>query len=304
MNSLIDAILKPDNTDRTYLLVKQTQDAVLMNTRGCKIRIRRFLRMMDDYFWEQKVPLNPVSRLSKMLIKWQEDSLEFKYDYNKYHGTINTSREKKRYSSPYIKCDLSDTTFRLILPVQLIRFDDGDSVKWRITINGDTREIDGQVYKAITGYKTEEIEVILDRSNLFDEIIIKLLSDQKKIRNYKINSNTIRFFDGEGDFINNDSLTTGIVYSFNEAGYTPISEALLDSEIIGDFVKSYFEFEIGDIIRLPDGNPLSIGQRINEGLLKRGVLSNAYAQLMTTKLIFIKAPSILLKIPKQRQMAL
>ena len=51
MNNLFEIIQRKDNTGRTYLLVQQTANAINMNSRGGKIRIRRFIRQMDEVFW-------------------------------------------------------------------------------------------------------------------------------------------------------------------------------------------------------------------------------------------------------------
>ncbi len=69
MNGLIEIIQRNDNTGRTYLLVKQTADAIGVNIRGGKIRIRRFLRLIDRCFWEGITPANPISRLSILFNK-------------------------------------------------------------------------------------------------------------------------------------------------------------------------------------------------------------------------------------------
>lgn len=101
MQNLIDVIQRSDNTGRTYLLVKQTANAISANVRGGKIRVRRLLRIIDKCFWDQITPVNPVSRLSVLFNRWQENSSEFKLQYNKYHGGTICEGGKKSYSSPY-----------------------------------------------------------------------------------------------------------------------------------------------------------------------------------------------------------
>ena len=74
MDSLVEIMTRNDNTGRTYWLVKQTADAVRANTRGCKIRIRRLLKLIDKRFWESISSINSANRITRLFNIWQENS--------------------------------------------------------------------------------------------------------------------------------------------------------------------------------------------------------------------------------------
>lgn len=302
MKNLIEVIQKNDNTGRTYLLVKQTADAININTSGGKIRIRRLLRLIDKCFWEEITPVNPVSRLSILFNKWQENSNEFKLKCNIYNSGSAGEGRKRSYSSPYIKCDFQNTTFKIILPTQLVKFDFEKDVKWNIYTQDKRTTIDTYLYEAVTGYKTETQIISINREDIFNEFIIELTCDEKRIKLFKIKSDCIRFFDREGNYLNSDNnLPKGDVFAFTKENETPISEALLETEPIGKLVRSYFEFEHGDIIRLPDGKSISIGKKIEEGLLYRKILKDSYAKNGDYIIpVYYAPPTMLIKMPEKK----
>lgn len=303
MDSLIEIIQRNDNTGRTYLLVRQTANAIKINTRGGRIRIRRLLRLIDKCFWENEVPANPKNRITILFKKWQEDSEDFKREYNFYHSGLYMGGGKKSFLSPYLKCDYKSISFKLILPTQLIKFeyDNYKDIKWKVCCGGEENTIDTSIYSAVTGFKTELKEISINQDDIFSEFLTALFLGDNRIKLFKIKTDCIRFFDKDGDFINPDSIMKGEVYAFTHANEIPKSEALIDNESVGKLIKSYFEFEYGDIVRLPDGKPLSIGKKIEEGLLHRKVLSSAHALHNDDRMpIYSVPPTVMLKIKKSR----
>ncbi|SES69139.1 DNA-directed RNA polymerase subunit alpha C-terminal domain-containing protein [Anaerobranca gottschalkii] len=303
MNNLIEVIKKNDNTSRTYLLVKQTANAIKVNTRGGKIRIRRLLNLIDRAFWDGVTPENPTSRLSILFNQWLEISDEFNQQYNIYHSNSNKTKGKKAFSSPYFKCDFKNTSFKLVLPTQLIRLDfEEKEILWHIKYSDKVKEIKSHLQEAITGYKTKEVEIEVERENIFDEFIIELYCKEMRLKLFKIKADCIRFYDKDGDFLDlSNNLPKGEVYGFTRKNDIPISDALLDSEVIDNLIRSYFEFEIGDVVRLPDGRPISIGRKLKEGLLERKVLDGCYGKYNGSSIkIYKEPPRLFLKILPQR----
>jgi hypothetical protein len=302
MKDFIEIIKRNDNTGRTYLLVKQTANAICANERGGKIRIRRMLRLIDKCFWEQIIPVNPVSRLSVLFNIWQANSSEFKEQYNRYNGGFTINKGKKNYSSPYIKCNIENTKFKLILPTQLIKFEFAKDVKWNIYNQGQSTIRNVSLYKGVTGYKTEADEIDIKAGDIFNEFIFELSHKGNRLRAFKIKGDCIRFCDKDGDYLNSDnSLPSGDVYAFTKENETPRSEALIENEPIGRLVRSFFEFEYGDIVRLPDGKTISIGKKLEEGLLPRKVLKATHAAINDLHIpIYSAPPTVLLKIAAKR----
>lgn len=302
MNNLIEVIQRTDNSERTYLLVRQTANAIKVNIRGGKIRIRNLLKLIDKCFWENIIPVNPVSRLSILFNKWQESSDEFKLEYSKYNCLSDNSYRKKSYSSPYIKCYFNDNKFKLILPAQLIKFEYKNDVKWKIYTQSHQFTEDAYLYEAVTGYKTEGRELDIKNEDIFNEFKIELDCNEKCIRFFKLKGDCIRFFDRDGNLLNSDNnLQSGQVYAFTRENEYVLSEALILNEPAGNLVRNYFELEKGDIVRLPDGKTISIGKKIEEGLMQRKMLKDAYAKIDDEVIpIYREPPILLIKMQKKR----
>lgn len=301
MNSLVETMVKNDNTGRTYWLVRHTADAVHINTNDAKKQIMRLLSLIDNCFWEQDTPVTSTNRLSKLFVKWQENSEDFKLEYVKYHGGEYIGRGKKSFSKPFLRCDFPDA-FRLHFPTQIINFEYSDDVYWEVSCGETENRLDVNLYQAVTGYKTEETYLELQTSELFCEYNISLMCGNLKLRRFKIMADDIRFFDKDGDYILVDNLPSGEAIAFSPVGIVPVSEAIIDSERVGNLICSHFDFQNGDIVRLPDGKPVSIEKKLKEGLLPRGRLNGAYALYNGGEQISIynKAPALLLKILPSR----
>lgn len=300
MDNLIEVTQRNDNTGRTYLLVKQTANAIGVNKRGGKIRIRRLLKLIDRCFYENITPINPVSRMSILFNKWQENSEEFKLKRIEYNGG---GIKEKNYSSPYLKCNLKNTTFKLILPSQIIKFEHHGNIEWKICTLNKNIMVDTYIYEAVSGFKTETKSVYIENEDIFNEFTIELICNGERIRTFKIKSDCIRFFDKDGNYLNtNFNLPKGEeVYSFTEKGDIPISEAIIDSELIGNLIRTCFNFSLGDIIRLPNGKAISIDKKLEEGLLIRNSVKDVYAKYDNDKLpVYKAAPVILIKMQETR----
>lgn len=292
MNSLMEAMSRNDNTGRTYYLVQHTADAVRANLRGSKIRIRRLLRLIDRCFWEQIVPANSSNRLSQCFITWKEKSAAFSQEYGKYHGGTGSGHGSRSFSSPHFKCDFSGLSFRLHLPTQLIRFENEQDVYWRVINAGNSRKIVVELYQGVTGYKTSEINLSLDPSSLHQAFELELMCGQTRLRRYKIPANTARFFTKSGQGLQSDNLPNGEVYAVTHHDDTLVSEAYVDNERRGDLCLWFFDFEEGDIVRLPDGTYLSVGKQVSEGLLQRGRVTGAYGISEESQIPLYKRPPV------------
>ncbi|WP_143270527.1 hypothetical protein [Anaerobranca californiensis] len=298
MDNLVHIIRKNDNTQRTYLLVQQTSDAIEVNKRGAKVRLRRLLRLIDQCFYQQDIPQNSTSRMTILFNKWQRESEEFNNKIREYNLGI---KKKKSYSAPFLKCNLEDNSFTLILPSQLINMEYIGDVKWEIVTPKRNISLPTFTYEGFTGLKIKEVQTTIDPQNLFDQFTIRLLCDQNKIKVFNnLKGEVIRFFDSEGNQISN--LPKGeYIYSFIPKDQLPISQGIIDTEVIGPLLKTSYNFTQGDYIKLSDGTVITIDKGLAEGLLERNCLKDSLAIYNDEKLsIYNKPPTIYIQIGESK----
>lgn len=292
MNDLYEVMVRNDNTGRTYWLVQQTADAIRANPKGTKIRIRRLLRLIDRCFWDQITPRNTANRLTRNYIKWQLESEDFQIEAKKYHGGYQVNHGPKSFSSPYLECSLSNSIFWLVLPTQLVKFDYADNLTWKITHDGQTNWYTVESYQGVTGLKTEQISIPILPEHIFSNYDIELVYGETRLRLFKIKSDCVRFFRKDGVFIQGNTLPQGEVYAFTRCGETIIFDGYSVSERRGNLTLYYFVLEYGDILRLPDGKPLAIGKKLEEGMMPRGRLFGAYSYINGEQVPIYKKPPI------------
>lgn len=295
MNDLIEIMKRNDNSGRTYWLVEHTADAVRNNTRGAKTRIRRYLKLIDKAFWGDPLPENSENRLTKLFLDWTKTSDDFISEKKNQLGPRKHGR--KSFASPYIKFNTGSFDFDLVLPQQIIRFDDFNDLYWKICIGDKTKFIEINPYsQGVTGYKTDEERIELGQTDIFSPITAELFNSSERIRLFKIAAEPIRFFDDEGDYINTESVPTGEVFSFTPRNFKPESEAILESERMGELLYTRFDFVEGDIVRFPDGKPISVGRKLQEGLLPRGIISGVHGIFDEKKIpVYSSVPTIFIK---------
>ncbi|MGI6343532.1 MAG: hypothetical protein ACOX18_00500 [Bacillota bacterium] len=296
MNGLIEVMTRNDNTGRTYWLVQQTADALRLNPRGARPRVRRLIRMMDRAFWDQILPVKTTNRLSRRFLKWQQESPEYSSEYQAYHEG-GRARGLRQFSSPYLECDLATTEFSLVLPSQLVRADDPGVASWRITSTLGIRDVPVDISESVVGFRTEEGRLEIPASWLFGWFELELLYAGVRMRRFTIEADCIRFFDSGGNFIRPDALPSGTVYGVTRCDEPPVSAACVVTERRGELALTYLDLEEGDVVRLPDGKPVSVGKQLEEGLLLRGRVAGAHAPdaEQGAKLIYRLPPSVFLK---------
>ena len=295
MNELISIIKRNDNTGRTYFLVEHTADAVRINERGAKTRIRHYLKLIDRAFWEDSLPQNSKNRLLMRFLDWASSEEYFIQDRERNGG--KGKKGKKSFSSPYIKYLGNSGRFQLILPPQIIRFHEFSNLFWRVESENLTRDIEIIPYaQGVTGYKTDQEEIDLPYSALFDSIIITIEDENTRYKSFRIAKDEIRFFDSDMELLSNDSIPKGRVYSFTRKGFVPESEAIIESFPYGNLLRTVYELVKGDIIRIPDGKPIVVGGKLNEGLLPRGMVEGVVANENDKEICVYKdAPSLFFK---------
>lgn len=304
-NYLMQSMKKGEESARTYKIKRHTADAATANDRGCRIRVARILKLMDNALFNGVLPANSSNRISQLFIKWTEKSKKFLRAQNDI--ATWSAKGQKRFSSPYIKFDYHKAEFNLILPRQYIRVEDEEDlpeIQWKVSLGDSFVFADAVCISTVTGCKTEQVDDIeIEPSCLFGEIKSELIRNNNEIiRKFKIKADCCRLFDEDLDMINySDHLPCGQIFAFTEKDDVIISESVIEAEITAGVKIHHIFFEIGDIARLPDGRVKSAGKPLEEGLLNHAVVDGAFAVNDEKRYrIFKSVPSIYFRM-KQKQ---
>lgn len=297
LNILIENIKRNDNTARTYQIVEQTANAVRTNPNGSKTRIRRYLRLIDKAFWGEALPEKASNRLTKAFLVWQDQSADLKLEKTKSIG--NGRRGAKHYSSPYLMFSQKHFAFSLCIPAQMVRFEDAEGLYWSVTVKNQENSIEENPCAAVTGYKTDEHVLPVSADDLLDAFQLELRNAEGRLRLFKIPASPIRFFDDEGYMYTDNVIGEGEAVSFSRQDFIPVSEAIMDYVNLSSLRMTYYSFVTGDIVSLPDGKPISVGNRFQEGILPRYRVGGVSAWEERVP-IYSSTPSILIKAQAKR----
>ncbi len=290
MRELVRTIKNKDNSNRTYQLVRQTSDAVTCNPRGGHARIRWLLRLIDAMFWGEEVKINPANRYGRLFSEWAENSTEMRQRRNEI------GPRQKVFSSPHISFSQEYNRFNILLPSQMVRTDYG--VYWQCEIGHSKKNIFPDVEESVLAYKTEKIKTAISASDIFSQMVFSLLVG-KMSRRFVIPEETIRFFTKEGVSVAAPNLKSGEYYAFSKEPNAISSTALIETRKVNQLWFYYLNFEDGDIVKTKEGKVVSIGKKVEEGLLNRERVKDAIEA--TEELpIYSSAPAILIKIQKSR----
>lgn len=277
-NYLIRSMKKGENSSRAYKIKKHTSDAVTANETGCKIRIRRILQFMDNYFFNGVLPTSG-NRVTQLFVEWAKTSELFENSKKEYAGL--GKRGQKKFSSPYLKFDVKTNEFILVLPPQIVRLEDDEDfaeVEWKIGTSEKIHFVECECDGSVTGCKTRIIKdfAVLPES-IFNEFKIELIKNKSEtIRRFTIKGDSVRFFDEDWDMINAVSyLPVGNTYAFTEK-----EAEILSGSTIG--VEKYLGLNLysmmlkkGDVVKYPDGKAKSVGRDFEEGMLLQNLVPGA-----------------------------
>ena len=277
MNALIESIKANDGRNRTYNLVEHTADAVRLNEKGCKIRLRRYLKLIDRAFWNpEEFSARSGNRLMRRFAEWCNSDDE-KITKERKDSRNYISKHRGGWK-PYLSYDFKNDDFLLTLPARLVRGDDEPAVYWTVRYGDREEQMMASVDAAVTGYVTKEISIALTNQEVFGGFEVFFASNGEQLAKWKISADPIRFFETNGDHVEPKSLRPGDVVSFSDLSYVPSSEAMYHKETWSGLLRCSYQFEDGDLIVFPDKKVLSIGKKPAEGLLRRGLQSGAYGE--------------------------
>lgn len=276
---LIQSMQREDNGARSYKIKKHTADAVTANEHGCKIRIRRILKMMDDYMFYDKLPENSTNRVTNLFIKWAKQSKDFAYARHTYAGAGRKGR--KRFSSPYLHFDTGTKEFLLRFPVQNIPLDDNElesEITWKINFNNKTKCVKAETEESVTGLKTLKCEAQIDPEDIFSRFTLELVKNgDEVVRRFPIKEEEVRFFDSDWDTVSvyEDYIPDGERFAFSKGKIECICNSEEDCELCAGLNLYTLYLENGDVIIYPSGIAKPVGKEFEDGLLPHGFVKDA-----------------------------
>ena len=276
---LIQSIKRSDNGSRSYYIKKHTADAVTANERGCKIRIKRILNMIDEYMFYDRLPENSTNRVTKLFVQWAKQSKDFDYVRRKYSGA--GGKGKKRFSSPYLHFDTDLKEFVLMFPVQNIPLNDDelDSViSWRVTNDDKTECFDVETEESITGLKTVKSKIRLNPDEIFSRFTLELVKNgTDTVRKFHIKEEEVRFFDNEWDLVSiyDDYIPDGDRFAFSKGKIECVCNSDVDCELCAGLNLYTLYLEQGDVVIYPSGTAKPVGREFEDGLLPHGRVPGA-----------------------------
>lgn len=301
-NYLMQSMSKSESSARSYQIKKHTSDAVLANEKGCKIRVGKILRFMDNALFYDIYPTNSQNRIAQLFCSWAASSNKFDFEKKQVSGL--THKGMKRYSTPYINFDVNSSKFFITLPPQYIRLEDDEvlpEITWKIFVGNQEYVLNANVNSCVTGCKTERISHFsLEAEMLMEEMRFELFKNgEERIQRFKVKSDDIRFFDDNWDLIDsvayNNYLPVGQAYAFVEESLEIVSDSdmIVGCERALGYKLYTLELEKGDILRLPNGRAKSVGKPLEEGILSQSLVSGAYAITDAGKyFIYSEIPSV------------
>lgn len=270
--TLIEAMKKNTTQDvmsHTSLLLNFSKTKIIV-----KNRVKRIIKLINDAFWND-TPINETgNRINHLLNMWITNQ-KGTFQKEKNYVSRFSSKEKGEtmFHAPVFNITYETGKIQIILPHQrLIDCGDGDYPIWKIECVNSKNYIEyikPEYKKDKIGYYVERTNIEIPINLILSEFTLKLLSGDKELRKYKIDSSNIRFFDEKGKNIDYKKaiIPEGYVtaYSNNEEYPSLLKDSINSIRYDEIFIKA-FNLAKGQIVVLDDGTGLQVGQRLKEGL--------------------------------------
>ena len=292
---ICDAIMDPDSK-RQQFLSKYSALSIYGNYEYCRQIIAEMLLAMHDDFWDVRSSVDLKGRFGRAYLVWRSKTKLFIRE--KQERKRNGGQERK-YHSPHMICDLEISTFKMVLPTQMIHDNENmDAIRIRWKING-SKEIPVPLIEGVSGYKTKEIEFDISERELFSAYNIELLYNEEILRTFSIKESAVRFFDEKGFLIPGENLSSGMVYA-----YTKIQTDIKSSGLLNRRVRrglKFYELEVnnGSLIHIEDEQlpeNYYVAPEILTGLTQEYVLEGVRARAGDRALqVFSQIPSLIVE---------
>lgn len=280
---LIDEIATNEVSSVNNIMIHTTM-ALKLNPKGCKMRLRRILKMIDESYWDSKDYSGSRNRISRLFEAWKNNkNSAFAKEFYRTQQDRRRGRGERLLSRPTIECDPRFYTFRLMLPKQLLRHcTEEEYPEWSIRISDRIVSTYPELLKGKNFLYTEPTSVSLERNEIFKRITVILQSEKNRYYRMEFKPSNVLFFNSK--FRNIDSSAgylsrdTRLIMFRGDNTVEYLNHERPDVQYIDSEISTCtIEPEDGDVLILPDGHAVSIGRPIREGFLRRHISTDAYA---------------------------
>ena len=299
---LIDEIEANKEQSKNNLMIHTTY-ALLNNRIGSKVRLKKYLNLIDRCFWDHEPIPDSPTRIIRLLKEWTENPTgKFQKETQKKDNKYG--RGETMLLRPTLFVNYANFSFKLRLHQQRLpncEKEDAEGMQWHISYNdGPEATLETKPLVGKAGVYTQETELKpFDTANLFAKIGARLVSPklEKPLFNKSIRSDSVRFFDAKGKYVDHHTanIPTGIVYAFFKSNPPAVLGKEFESFQMENYGAVKLQLEKGDLIQLPDGTSILVGERISDGLLDTDLVAGA---MIDDKPIYAKLPSILIQCTK------
>lgn len=280
-NNLFD-IMVEEIGNRVQDVMIHTAMALKFNPGGCKNRLRRLLRMIDNSYWHDASYSESKNRIIMLFEDWKKNpnSSYFK-DLKKTASSRRRGRGEKLLSKPTLYCN-DKMEIKVVLPKQILRYcTDYEYPTWFVRVGNEEYSVEPTLMQGKASLYTMETSVAIRQDQLFDEFEIVLKSEERQYNRRQIPSDDIRFFNSRNrgidifdDYISKD-VTHIMVRKGEQIQY--LNGSFTDkNDYNSEFDVYFLEPSEGDILILPNEHALSIGKPLVEGIINSHIVSGAY----------------------------
>lgn len=296
--------IKRNNSVGINNVMKHTSMAVELNEKSCTLRIRRFLKLIDECFWNGDVIPKTGNRFNELLRKWMDiPNGRFQSEYQ-----IKTRRQDKRgqklLSKPQLQVKFTNSVFSLCLPQQILpHCTSVEHPKWEIEADGiESILIEPDLMQGSVFLYTEEIETAIPPEMIFKQIVITLQSETHKFARFSIKNNEVRFFDENGKYLDHSiSLPEGNLFCYSAEQEIPqmLYKEKQIAQPVNEMYVGVYQAEKGDIMVFHNNHAVQVGEKICEGINDAYLLEGVRAIKEDAEYpVYSKLPRILFKAPK------
>lgn len=223
LNYMIDMIQNEDQieieqSDRKYILVKQTVDGIRHSTKqSVGMKFRWLLKTIDKLTYDETINMNSKSRLIKAFINWAETS-EYKKKLDKLYAS-SKGNGLSRNSTAFIKFFPRTNSFVLMIPSQRFLARHSDELTSFLNIGEKRIEINIGQNEYSTLIKTNDFKHEIMIEDLFKPVSIEYHLGSEHRTSRVITGDPIIFFDYmfESTRVSSDRqlVSIGQVYAFS-----------------------------------------------------------------------------------------